>query len=199
MTKENPGMQRDRLLTMVQGAIIASIYLVATFLTSAISFGMIQFRISEALAALALLFPGAPLGLFVGCLLANLLNPASLGIVDILGGSIATGVAAGLTYRQGRSYRKKLRCYYQSRDRADRPRMISRLLPLALPVIINALIVGIYLPFLIQGTEATPAVVAMSVLSIFISQALAVYALGLPLLLALERSPVALDAVKYEE
>ena len=77
--------------------------------------------------------------------------------------------------------------------------MISRLLPLALPVIINALIVGIYLPFLIQGTEATPAVVAMSVLSIFISQALAVYALGLPLLLALERSPVALDAVKYEE
>ena len=103
MTKENPRTQRDRLLTMVQGAVIASIYMVATFLTSAISFGMIQFRISEALAALAILFPGASIGLFAGCLLANLLNPASLGIVDILGGSVATGVAALLTSRLGSS------------------------------------------------------------------------------------------------
>ncbi|HZJ90940.1 MAG TPA: QueT transporter family protein [Oscillospiraceae bacterium] len=196
MTKENSRMQRDRLLTMVQGAVIASIYMVATFLTSAISFGMIQFRISEALAALAILFPGASIGLFTGCLLANLLNPASLGIVDILGGSVATGVAALLTYRLGRSYRKKLRYYQQSKEAADRPGMISRLIPLTMPVIINALIVGVYLPFLIQGTEPTPAVVLLSVLSIFISQAIAVYALGLPLLLAMERTPAALDAIK---
>lgn len=196
MTKENSRMQRDRLLTMVQGAVIASIYMVATFLTSAISFGMIQFRISEALAALAILFPGASIGLFTGCLLANLLNPASLGIVDILGGSVATGVAALLTYRLGRSYRKKLRCYQQSKEAEDRPGMISRLIPLTMPVIINALIVGVYLPFLIQGTEPTPAVVLLSVLSIFISQVIAVYALGLPLLLAMERTPAALDAIK---
>jgi uncharacterized membrane protein len=184
---------------MVQGAVIASIYLVATFLTSAISFGMIQFRISEALAALALLFPGAPLGLFAGCLLANLLNPASLGVVDILGGSLATGIAALLTYRLGRSYRKKLQHYYQNREKADRPPMMARLIPLSLPVIINALIVGTYLPFLIQGAEPTLAVVLLSVLSIFISQAIAVYALGLPLLLAMECTPAAFDAVKYEE
>ncbi|NLC40905.1 MAG: QueT transporter family protein [Clostridiaceae bacterium] len=173
--------------------------MVATFLTSAISFGMIQFRISEALAALAILFPGASIGLFAGCLLANLLNPASLGIVDILGGSVATGVAALLTYRLGRSYRKKLRCYLQSREATDRPGMVSRLIPLSMPVIINALIVGVYLPFLIQGTAPTPAVILLSVLSIFISQAIAIYGLGLPLLLAMERTPAALDALKHEE
>lgn len=199
MARGNPKTERDRLLTLVQGAVLAAIYLVATFLTSAISFGMVQFRISEALAALAILFPGAPAGLFVGCLLANLLNPASLGFVDILGGSIATGVAALLTYRLGRSYRRSLQKYYQSREAADRPAMIARLIPLASPVIINALVVGIYLPFIIQGTEPTLPVVLLSMLSIFISQAIAVYALGLPLLLALERTPAAQQAVKHEE
>lgn len=199
MTKENLKTQRDRLLILVQGAVIAAIYLVATFLTSAISFGMVQFRISEALAALAILFPGAPGGLFVGCLLANLLNPASLGIIDILGGSIASGVAALLTYRLGRSYRRSLRKFNQSKDAADRPGTISRLIPLSPPVIINALFVGIYLPFIIQGTEPTLTVVLLSMLSIFISQIIAVYVLGLPLLLALERSPAAHKAVKHEE
>mgnify|MGYP000860851178 FL=1 len=154
-----------------------------------------QFRIAEALATLAILFPGAPLGLFVGCLLANLLNPASLGIIDILGGSIATGIAALLTYRLGRSYRRSLRAYFLSKQAADRPRLIARLVPLLAPVIINAVVVGIYLPFIIQGTDPTLPVILISMLSIFISQSFAVYALGLPLLLALERTPVARDAV----
>lgn len=187
--------QRKRLHTLVQGAVIAALYLVSTFLTSAISFGIVQFRIAEALAALAILFPGAPLGLFVGCLLANLLNPASLGIIDILGGSIATGIAALLTYRLGRSYRRSLRAYFLSKQAADRPRLISRLIPLLAPVIINAVVVGIYLPFIIQGADPTLPVILISMLSIFISQSFAVYALGLPLLLALERTPVARDAV----
>ena len=187
--------QRKRLLTLVQGAVIAALYLVSTFLTSAISFGIVQFRIAEALAALAILFPGAPLGLFVGCLLANLLNPASLGIIDILGGSIATGIAALLTYRLGRSYRRSLRAYFLSKQAADRPRLISRLIPLLAPVIINTVVVGIYLPFIIQGADPTLPVILISMLSIFISQSFAVYALGLPLLLALERTPVARDAV----
>lgn len=187
--------QRKRLLTLVQGAVIAALYLVSTFLTSAISFGIVQFRIAEALAALAILFPGAPLGLFVGCLLANLLNPASLGIIDILGGSIATGIAALLTYRLGRSYRRSLRAYFLSKQAADRPRLIARLIPLLAPVIINAVVVGIYLPFIIQGADPTLPVILISMLSIFISQSFAVYALGLPLLLALERTPVARDAV----
>ena len=187
--------QRKRLLTLVQGAVIAALYLVSTFLTSAISFGIVQFRIAEALAALAILFPGAPLGLFVGCLLANLLNPASLGIIDILGGSIATGIAALLTYRLGRSYRRSLRAYFLSKQAADRPRLISRLIPLLAPVIINAVVLGIYLPFIIQGADPTLPVILISMLSIFISQSFAVYALGLPLLLALERTPVARDAV----
>ncbi len=193
--KESRKTQRERLLTLVQGAVIAALYLVSTFLTSAISFGIVQFRIAEALAALAILFPGAPLGLFVGCLLANLLNPASLGIIDILGGSIATGVAAFLTYRLGRGYRRSLRAYFLSKKTADRPRLLSRLIPLLAPVIINAVVVGIYLPFIIQGTDPTLPVILISMLSIFISQSFAVYALGLPLLLALERTPVAREAV----
>lgn len=194
-TNQDRKAQRKRLLTLVQGAVIAALYLVSTFLTSAISFGIVQFRIAEALAALAILFPGAPLGLFVGCLLANLLNPASLGIIDILGGSIATGIAALLTYRLGRSYRRSLRAYFLSKQAADRPRLISRLIPLLAPVIINAVVVGIYLPFIIQGTDPTLPVILISMLSIFISQSFAVYAMGLPLLLALERTPVARDAV----
>ncbi len=77
-------------------AIIAALYAALTLLLPAISYGELQCRVSEALTVLPMLLPQAIPGLFVGCLIANLLSP--VGIVDIIFGSLATLIAAIGTY-----------------------------------------------------------------------------------------------------
>ena len=74
-------------------AAIAGIYAVLTLLLAPISYGDWQCRVSEALTMLPLLFPQAIPGLFIGCILANLLGP-SAGVLDIVFGSLATLIAA---------------------------------------------------------------------------------------------------------
>ena len=77
-------------------AVIAALYAATTLLLPAISYGELQCRISEALTLLPILMPQAIPGLFVGCIIANLLSP--VGIVDIIFGSLATLIAAVGTY-----------------------------------------------------------------------------------------------------
>ena len=74
-------------------AAIAALYAALTLLLAPISYGDWQCRVSEALTMLPMLMPQAIPGLFVGCILANLLGP-SAGITDIVFGSLATLIAA---------------------------------------------------------------------------------------------------------
>lgn len=69
-------------------AVVAALYAALTLCTPAITYGPVQFRLSEALAVLPFAYPAAVPGLFIGCLVANLLSP--YGLVDILCGSAAT-------------------------------------------------------------------------------------------------------------
>lgn len=62
-----------------------------------LTYGPVQFRFAEALCVLPFLFPTAAPGLFVGCLIANLLSP--YGLVDVVCGSAATLIAALITAR----------------------------------------------------------------------------------------------------
>ena len=79
-------------LWIVQGAAIAALYVVLTLIFAPISFGEMQVRISEALTILPLFTPAAIPGLFVGCLLGNLLGGAI--VWDVLFGSLATLIGA---------------------------------------------------------------------------------------------------------
>jgi uncharacterized membrane protein len=65
---------------------------VLTFVSAPISFGEIQVRISEALTILPVFTPAAVPGLFVGCLLGNMLSGAYL--PDVIFGSLATLLGA---------------------------------------------------------------------------------------------------------
>jgi uncharacterized membrane protein len=76
--------------------IIAGLYLAITFLLAPFSFGPLQVRAAEALTLLPILYPEAIPGLFLGCLLANLLGP--FGVVDIVFGSLTTLLAAIMTH-----------------------------------------------------------------------------------------------------
>ncbi len=86
------------LTTLVQAAMIAAIYVVLTFIANA--FGLanyaVQVRFSEALTILPFFTPAAIPGLFIGCLLSNILTGCAL--PDIIFGSMATLIGALGTY-----------------------------------------------------------------------------------------------------
>ncbi|MBR5930443.1 MAG: QueT transporter family protein [Lachnospiraceae bacterium] len=80
------------------GGLIAALYVVFTLIASALglSSGVIQVRFSEALCILPVFTPAAIPGLFVGCIIANLLSGAI--VWDVVFGSIATLIGAIGTY-----------------------------------------------------------------------------------------------------
>ena len=77
---------------LTRAAIIAALYVVLTLIFAPISYGEVQVRISEALTVLPFFTPAAIPGLFIGCLLANILGGAVL--PDIVFGSLATLLGA---------------------------------------------------------------------------------------------------------
>lgn len=89
-------MKNKNVTFLTQAAMIAAIYVVLTYLFAPFSFGEIQVRISEALTILPLFTPAAVPGLFIGCLIGNILGGAIL--PDIVFGSMATLIGAILTY-----------------------------------------------------------------------------------------------------
>ena len=84
---------------LVQAAMIAALYVVLTFIANA--FGLanyaVQVRFSEALTILPYFTPAAIPGLFIGCLLSNILTGCAL--PDIIFGSIATLIGSIFTYK----------------------------------------------------------------------------------------------------
>ena len=81
---------------LAEAAVIGAIYVVLTLLFAPLSYGEIQIRFSEALTILPFFTPAAIPGLFVGCLVGNILGGAIL--PDIIFGSIATLIGAIGTY-----------------------------------------------------------------------------------------------------
>jgi len=80
---------------LTRAAVIATIYALITYLFKPISYGPIQVRVSEALTLLPLIESSAVPGLFIGCLIANILG--GMGPWDIYFGSIITLIAACIT------------------------------------------------------------------------------------------------------
>lgn len=89
---------------LAQAGIIAALYIVFTIIANAagLASGVIQVRISEALTVLPFFTPAAIPGLFLGCLLSNIIGGCV--IWDIIFGSLATLLGALGTY----AIRKKL-------------------------------------------------------------------------------------------
>ena len=82
-------MKDKKVLFITQAAMIAAIYVVLTYFVSAFNLasGAIQIRISEALTILPFFTPAAVPGLFIGCLLP-----------DVIFGSLATLLGAMGSY-----------------------------------------------------------------------------------------------------
>ena len=91
-------MKDQRIKPICQGGIIAALYLALTLLANALGLAnyAVQVRFSESLTILPYFTPAAVPGLFVGCLLSNILTGCAL--PDIIFGSLATLIGAAATY-----------------------------------------------------------------------------------------------------
>ena len=76
-------MRNKKVLFITQGAVIAAIYVVLTYIVSLLGLtnGVIQVRLSEALTILPVFTPAAIPGLVVGCVISNILTGAVIGDV----------------------------------------------------------------------------------------------------------------------
>lgn len=165
-------MSKTQKMTRI--AMIAAIYAAITFATFFMSFGAVQYRISEALTVLPVFTPIAIPGLGLGCAIANLVGALTganpVGYIDAIFGTLATLLAAISTYYTGKIKSKPLRCF---------------LAPLP-PVLFNAVIVGFEISYFFVGSLEIGVFMA-NALSVLIGQAVVCYLLGVPLMIALER------------
>ncbi|MCI6165461.1 MAG: QueT transporter family protein [Lachnospira sp.] len=144
---------------ITQGAVIAALYVVLVQVFNYWSFGPIQFRIAEALTILPYFTPAAIPGLFLGCIIANLLGGAI--IWDIVFGSIATLIGAVGTYL--------LRKYKWA---APIP-----------PILANTIIV----PFVLKYAYGSEGIFAMFFVTVGAGEIIVCGILGMLLLLALNK------------
>lgn len=89
-------MKNKSVLFLTHAAMIAAIYVILTEIFAPISFSVGQVRIAEALTILPVFTPAAIPGLFIGCLIGNIIGGAVL--PDIIFGSFATLIGACFTY-----------------------------------------------------------------------------------------------------
>lgn len=78
-------------------AIVAALYAAITILTAPLSFGLVQFRLSEALVVLCCFEPVLGIGITLGCFLANLFSTVTA--LDMVIGTLATALACLWTAR----------------------------------------------------------------------------------------------------
>jgi uncharacterized membrane protein len=147
---------------LAEAGIIAALYFALTMAGIPFSYMTPQVRISDALFVRPYFTPAAIPGLFLGCLLSNLAG-SPLGPYDILFGSLATLAAAFAA-------------------RWIRPKWLVPLPAVAINAFVVAGILQYYLPMLGETVLYWE-----SALWVAAGQAIACYALGLPLLLALEK------------
>ena len=148
-------------------ALIAAVYAVLTLGLPLPPYAGIQLRVAEAMTVLPFLFPAATPGLVVGCFIVNLFSPFPL---DLVFGTLATLLACLLTQL-----------------------MPSRWLAPLPPVIANAVIVGFELCCFSEAGvfswgNASLAGFLAGAISVGIGELVVCYALGVPLMIAIEKT-----------
>lgn len=156
-------------------AMIGALYSAITLTLSFMAFGTIQFRIAEGLCVLPAFSILGVWGLTIGCFVSNMvgffIGANILGAFDMIFGTAATLIAAILTYYLGKLKSKSLKII---------------LIPLP-AVIINAIIIGLELMYLLSGGKFDTNIFLVQAGSVFIGQLVCCYLVGVPLFLWLNK------------
>ena len=166
---------------LAAAAVIAAAYAALTMAFAAISYESLQFRFSEALCVLPFFFPPATWGLFVGCIIANLISVA--GLADIIFGSLATLLSCLCISAIGKGYRKRTSKNEWERGGNEKTMSwMSCIAACAMPVLINAPIIGAMLAVMFPLDEGFWKSFAVFAAEVAFGEIVVMYVLGLPLM-----------------
>ena len=172
-------MKETNVTKLVKIALIGALYAVLTLAVAPISFGTVQFRVSEALMVLPLFSPLGIWGVVFGCFFSNLvgflagINPT--GLIDSAVGTLATLLAAVSVYGIGRS---------------PLPSPARALLSPIPTILFNGAIVGAELAYVFGGEpgQSFAAAWAFQGVSVAAGELAVCYTLGMALAFALYRA-----------
>lgn len=158
-------MRKISIQQITKSALIAALYVALTHLSNLVGLanGPIQIRFSEALCILPFFMPSSAVGLFIGCIIANLTTGAV--VWDIVFGSLATLIGALITSKIKNKY----------------------LAPIP-TVVANVVVIPFIILFCYTARDAwTMSNYLFGVLGIFIGEMVSAYLLGMLLLTALNK------------
>ena len=148
--------------TLCACAVIAALYAAVTIATAPFSYGLMQFRLSEALVVLCWFEPVLAVGITLGCFLANLFSTVTA--LDMVVGTLATALACLWTIRCRKTW----------------------FIPMP-NVLVNAVVVGGMLAFILFPDNLLVGFVT-AFLQVGFGELAVMYVLGLPLLLFAKRT-----------
>lgn len=167
-------MNKTRRLAVI--CMIAAVYTVVSTVLAPITYGNIQCRISEVLTLLPIIYAPAVPALILGCFLTNLIGTITganiLGFMDCIVGTLATALAAYVTYKY-----------------ADYKVKGLPLLSMAAPIVFNGLIIGLELALVLFPAEIFLKAYAICAFEVAVGELLAIV-LGHFLIKALKKSDI---------
>ncbi len=182
-------MNNRKVTYLVHAAMIAALYVVLTLLANAlgIASSSIQVRFSEALTVLPFFSSAAIPGLYVGCLLANIVIGSAL--PDIVFGPLPTLLGAIGTWLLGKAYHSQnppagasMTAGAFAGQKPFKKRQLYKWLSPVPPIIANAVIIP---PVLKYAYGIVP--VWLSVITVGIGEIISCGVFGLILLFALQK------------
>ena len=167
--------EHGKFKRMAYAAVIGAAYAALTMALAPISYGPIQMRVSEALCVLPFFMPCATWGLFIGCMIANLISAA--GVWDVVFGSLATLGACLCIQALGQ----------RGRGASSWLRVILAML---MPVVWNAFIVGGMLTWSFTDTKVFRISRQFWIFAaeVGLGELIVMFVLGIPFLKLLEHS-----------
>ena len=149
-------MNTTKTKFLTKTAVIAALYALCTIFFAPISYGAVQFRISESLCVLSFFYPEAVFGLTIGCFIANLFGNGPL---DLIFGTLATLIASALSFFVAKKVKNSVAKF-----------IICSLFP----IVINALLV----PLTFLAVTELKSLYIISGLQVLFGQAVVILTLG---------------------
>lgn len=165
---------------LVTAALVGALYAALTMALAPISYGPLQFRVSEVLCILPFFLPYTAWGLFFGCMIANLASAA--GMLDIVFGSLATLISCAGVALCGMRLGSGLK---------------SRIIACLMPVVWNGIIVGATLTIALAGLNPLKEFGAFALFAgeVALGELGVMFVIGLPLMTYLPKQKFFTDFV----
>lgn len=170
-------------------SVVAALYVAVTMALGSLSYGNIQFRVSEALVLLCFYRKEYCYSMVIGCLLANIIS--TVGPIDMVVGTLATLISVVLIFLCG----KYFTAFLESRFglNAKTAAVLSMITASLAPVVLNGVLVGLELKYVF----GLPLFLSMG--QVALGELVCVTVIGVILITILEKNKAFMRFIKFDE